>query len=100
MKLYRNTFHILVGIRDDVPDDLIDATLADNVSGVLTDNGVYVDASQPGGPLGIVDWGYTTVPPYPPVSRNPSLYGWSEVSPDGVLDSDGFVIEGAFLDED
>lgn len=94
MKLYETTVRILVGIPDDTPDSLVFGTLADNVSGVLTDNGVYVDASQPGGPLGIVDWTYARVG----TANDPTLddYGWLPVSPRGVVDGDGFVIEGAF----
>lgn len=85
MRLYRTTVDILVGIPDNTPSEHDKAVVADSVSGVLSDNGVY--ASQ-GGPLGIVDWGYSSLP---------AEDGMVAVPTDGIVDADGFVIEGAFL---
>jgi len=94
MRLFRTTVHLLVAIPDDQPD----IAVFDQVSGVLTDMGVYVDATQPGGPLGIVDWGYTKFPPYPPDLSNLAGYGWEAVDTEGIVDDDGFVVTGAFLE--
>lgn len=95
MKLYRTRVDLLVAIRDDVPDAQVFGALTDTVSGVLTDLGTYVDATQPGGPLGIVDWGYVHHDTSDPDAL--TGYGWRAVDPAGVVDADGFVMEAAFL---
>jgi hypothetical protein len=87
VRLYRTTVHLLVAVpAKDEPEQIAQARVFDEVSGVLSDGGEYVDPSIEGGPIGIVDWGYAHM-------GNELI----PVDPAEVLDLAGFVHEGNFL---